>query len=42
MRHTKNFQGLQGQWFRIGIKDVTAMTYLYHCLQGWFNEERAM
>ena len=33
----KNFQGLQGEWFRIGIKDIAAMTSLHNCLQAWFN-----
>ncbi|MFF5815664.1 pyridoxal phosphate-dependent aminotransferase [Lysinibacillus capsici] len=37
LRHTKNFQGLQGEWFRIGIKDIAAMTSLHNCLQTWFN-----
>lgn len=36
LRHTKNFLGLNGEWFRIGIKDITAMTYLHNCLQTWF------
>lgn len=29
--------GLNGEWFRIGIKDIAAMTYLQNCLQTWFN-----
>ena len=37
LRHTKNFMGLNGEWFRIGIKDIAAMTYLKNCLQAWFN-----
>ncbi|UPW85053.1 histidinol-phosphate transaminase [Lysinibacillus sp. Ag94] len=37
LRHTKNFLGLNGEWFRIGIKDIAAMTYLQNCLQAWFN-----
>ncbi|MFJ7732957.1 pyridoxal phosphate-dependent aminotransferase [Lysinibacillus sp. NPDC097231] len=36
LRHTKNFKGLDGEWFRIGIKDIAAMTYLHTCLQAWF------
>lgn len=36
LRHTKNFMGLNGEWFRIGIKDITAMSYLQNCLQAWF------
>ncbi len=36
LRHTKNFKGLDGEWFRIGIKDIAAMTYLQICLQAWF------
>ncbi|MGE7090612.1 pyridoxal phosphate-dependent aminotransferase [Lysinibacillus sp. NPDC048646] len=36
LRHTKNFLGLNGEWFRIGIKDMSAMTYLQNCLQAWF------
>ena len=33
----KNFQGMQGEWFRIGIKDIATMTSLHNCLQTWFN-----
>ncbi|WP_418300973.1 pyridoxal phosphate-dependent aminotransferase [Lysinibacillus fusiformis] len=40
LRHTKNFKGLQGEWFRIGIKDIAAMTYLHNCLQAWFNANK--
>lgn len=40
LRHTKNFMGLNGEWFRIGIKDVTAMTYLHNCLQTWFKANK--
>lgn len=40
LRHTKNFKGLNGEWFRIGIKDVTAMTYLQNCLQAWFKANK--
>lgn len=40
LRHTKNFQGLQGEWFRIGIKDIAAMTSLHNCLQAWFNANK--
>jgi len=40
LRHTKNFMGLNGEWFRIGIKDVAAMTYLENCLQAWFKANK--
>ncbi|GLC88865.1 pyridoxal phosphate-dependent aminotransferase [Lysinibacillus piscis] len=36
LRHTHNFLGLDGQWFRIGIKNQVAMTYLKSCLEAWF------
>ena len=40
LRHTKNFKGLNGEWFRIGIKDIAAMTYLQNCLQTWFKTNK--
>lgn len=40
LRHTKNFRGLDGKWFRIGVKDMTAMSYLYSCLDEWFTTNK--
>lgn len=37
LRHTKNFIGLDGKWFRVGMKDITAMSHLHSCFEGWFN-----
>lgn len=36
LRHTKNFKGLNGKWFRVGMKDLTAMSHLHSCLEEWF------
>lgn len=40
LRHTKNFKGLDGKWFRVGMKDITAMSYLHSCLEEWLNRTK--
>lgn len=40
LRHTKNFKGLDGKWFRVGMKDITAMSHLYGCLEEWFKTRK--
>ncbi|MEG0449295.1 MAG: aminotransferase class I/II-fold pyridoxal phosphate-dependent enzyme [Lysinibacillus sp.] len=40
LRHTKNFNGLDGKWFRVGMKDISAMSHLHSCLNEWFGLNR--
>ena len=40
LRHTKNFKGLDGKWFRVGMKDIIAMSRLHSCLEEWFNTKK--
>ncbi len=38
LRHTENFQGLDGQWYRIGMKTAEHMEILKKELTVWFEE----
>lgn len=38
LRHTENFRGMNGHWFRIGIKTTEEMVYLRKELERWFAE----
>lgn len=37
VRHTENFRGLDGQWFRIGMKSKVNMTILEQEMSQWLN-----
>ena len=36
LRHTENFKGLDGKWFRVGMKEKAQMEYLQKEMTGWF------
>ncbi|WP_438314900.1 pyridoxal phosphate-dependent aminotransferase [Sporosarcina sp. FA9] len=38
LRHSENFRGMDGRWFRIGMKSETEMTVLKEVLTEWFKE----
>lgn len=38
LRHSENFRGMDGRWFRIGMKKSTEMTVLKEELTEWFKE----
>ncbi|MCW1928926.1 threonine-phosphate decarboxylase CobD [Bhargavaea beijingensis] len=38
LRHTENFLGMDGTWFRVGIKEREKMEILKEALAGWFGE----
>ena len=38
LRHTENFLGMDGAWFRVGIKEREKMEILKEALAGWFGE----
>ena len=39
LRHSQNFKGMNGQWFRIGVKEDTAIAFLHVVLAEWFEKE---
>ena len=39
LRHSQNFKGMNGQWFRIGVKEDTAIAFLNVVLAEWFEKE---
>lgn len=38
LRHTYSFKGMDGEWFRIGIKNVSAMERLRKEMHRWFQD----
>ncbi|QFF97899.1 aminotransferase class I/II-fold pyridoxal phosphate-dependent enzyme [Psychrobacillus glaciei] len=36
LRHTENFKGLDGKWFRVGMKEKSQMGYLRKEMTAWF------
>lgn len=38
LRHTENFKGLDGKWFRVGMKESSQMEHLQKEMTGWFVE----
>lgn len=38
LRHTENFKGLNGKWFRVGMKEEPQMKYLQKEMSAWFEE----
>lgn len=38
LRHTENFKGLNGKWFRVGMKEEPQMMYLQKEMSAWFEE----
>ena len=38
LRHTENFKGLDGKWFRVGMKERSQMEYLQKEMSAWFVE----
>ena len=38
LRHTENFKGLDGKWFRVGMKESSQMMYLRKEMTTWFEE----
>ncbi|HLR11927.1 MAG TPA: threonine-phosphate decarboxylase CobD [Sporosarcina sp.] len=40
LRHTENYEGLDGRWLRIGIKGSAQMTYLRKEMTRWFQQEQ--
>ena len=38
LRHTENFKGLDGKWFRVGMKDKLKMEQLQKEMTAWFRE----
>ena len=38
LRHTENFKGLDGEWFRIGMKEKSKMEHLQKEMTAWFKE----
>lgn len=39
LRHSENFLGMDGAWFRVGIKEREKMKILKEALAGWFGED---
>ncbi|MFC7365716.1 MULTISPECIES: threonine-phosphate decarboxylase CobD [Bhargavaea] len=39
LRHSENFHGMDGAWFRVGIKEREKMKILKEALAGWFGED---
>lgn len=35
LRHTESFQGMDGKWFRIGMKSAESMEILREAIEGW-------
>ena len=42
LRHTENFLGMDGAWFRVGIKEPEKMKVLKEALAGWFGEHSSL
>lgn len=40
LRHSLNFKGMNGQWFRIGMKNKEVMAILEYVLAQWFKKEK--
>ncbi|TQR21129.1 pyridoxal phosphate-dependent aminotransferase [Psychrobacillus vulpis] len=38
LRHTENFKGLDGKWFRVGMKQKPQMEHLQKEMTAWFEE----
>ncbi|GGA21559.1 pyridoxal phosphate-dependent aminotransferase [Psychrobacillus lasiicapitis] len=38
LRHTENFKGLDGKWFRVGMKEKAQMEHLQREMTTWFEE----
>ncbi|MCZ8538944.1 pyridoxal phosphate-dependent aminotransferase [Psychrobacillus psychrodurans] len=38
LRHTENFKGLDGKWFRVGMKEISQMEHLQKEMTAWFVE----
>jgi len=38
LRHTENFKGLDGKWFRVGMKERSQMEYLQKEMSAWLVE----
>ena len=38
LRHTENFKGLNGKWFRVGMKEKSQMEHLQKEMTTWFEE----
>ncbi|WP_419960990.1 pyridoxal phosphate-dependent aminotransferase [Psychrobacillus sp. BM2] len=38
LRHTENFKGLDGKWFRVGMKESSQMELLQKEMTAWFEE----
>ncbi|TQR18058.1 pyridoxal phosphate-dependent aminotransferase [Psychrobacillus soli] len=38
LRHTENFKGLDGKWFRVGMKEKPQMEHLQKEMTAWFEE----
>ena len=38
LRHTENFKGLDGKWFRVGMKESIQMEHLQKEMTTWFVE----
>lgn len=38
LRHTENFKGLDGKWFRVGMKESSQMEHLQKEMTAWFVE----
>lgn len=38
LRHTENFRGMNGQWFRVGMKDEKAMKELQKEMASWLKQ----
>ena len=38
LRHTENFKGLDGKWFRVGMKEESQMEHLQKEMTAWFVE----
>ena len=42
LRHTENFVGLEGKWFRIGMKEKSQMELLQKEMTAWFLENSSL
>lgn len=42
LRHTENFKGLDGKWFRVGMKERSKMTLLQKEMTAWFEENSSL
>ncbi|SES02732.1 histidinol-phosphate transaminase [Psychrobacillus sp. OK032] len=42
LRHTENFKGLDGKWFRVGMKEKAHMEHLQKEMTEWFEENLSL